>query len=431
MAVVIQNVIKKSPAFKAKIRPGDKLVAINGNIIEDVLDYNFYAAEEKVILKLLRDEKNIEKTIKKDEYDDLGLEFDTYLMDSHHRCRNNCVFCFVDQMPKGMRNSLYFKDDDSRLSFFFGNYITLTNLSDHDVDRIIKMNISPINISVHTMNPELRCSMMKNRFAGKSLDILKKFAEHGTKINCQIVLCPGYNDGKELEFSIKELAKLHPSVQSVAVVPVGLTKHREGLEKLTSFTKTTAGETIDLIHRYSDKFLEEYGTRIVYPSDEFFITAGRQFPDYEYYEEFSQIENGVGMCRLFEREFSDEMPYLNQGGTKSVAVVTGYAAYDLMKTLVAKVAKKCDNKEYKVYRIKNNFFGESITVAGLITGGDIIDQLKDKEPCDYTLIPRTMLRYQGDVLLDGTTIEQIEEALNTKILISEQDGADFARLLVE
>ena len=305
MAVKITSVEPGSPARRARIHKGDTLISINGNPITDVLDYQFYTTDEHLEILLCDEEKKVRTVlVEKDEYDDLGLQFETYLMDKQMGCRNACIFCFVDQMPPGMRKSLYFKDDDTRMSFLFGNYTTLTNLKEGDIRRIIKMHISPINISVHTMNPELRVQMMKNPFAGKALDFIRMLTEGGIRVNTQIVLCPGYNDGEELEYSLQELAKLGPNVQSIAVVPVGLTKYREGLTTLRGFFPQEAKEVLQTMERWGDYFLKEYGARTAYASDEFYILAEQPFPDYDFYEDFSQLENGVGMMTLLQHDFA-------------------------------------------------------------------------------------------------------------------------------
>ena len=305
MAVRITSVEPGSPARRARIHKGDTLISINGNAITDVLDYRFYMTDEHLEILLCDEERKVRTVVvDKDEYDDLGLEFETYLMDRQMGCKNKCIFCFVDQTPPGMRKSLYFKDDDTRMSFLFGNYTTLTNLKEDDIRRIIKMHVSPINISVHTMNPQLRVEMMKNPFAGEALKFVKMLTEGGIKVNTQIVLCPGYNDGQELEYSVSELAKLGPNVQSIAVVPVGLTKHREGLAPIRTLSPKEAEQVIETLEKWGDYFVKEYGARTVYASDEFYILAGKPFPEYDFYEDFAQLENGVGMMTLMQHDFA-------------------------------------------------------------------------------------------------------------------------------
>lgn len=427
MSVRIESVDAGSVCEKHGIKADDVLISINGNEIMDVLDYQFYAAESKLLLEIERNGKKRSVSLKKKDYEDLGLNFCTYLMDEQKPCRNKCVFCFIDQLPKGLRDSLYFKDDDSRLSFLFGNYITLTNISEHEVDRIIKMHISPINISVHTTNPKLRNRMMHNRFAGDSLKVLYRLAEAGTKINCQLVLCPGWNDGDELKKTLDDLTSLYPSVQSIAAVPLGMTKFRDGLEKLTPYNKDSARATVSIIEDYGDKCLKKYGTRIVYAADEFYLKAELPMPDEDYYEEYAQLDNGVGMCTLLKSEFvqavnEENMPY---DESVNVSIATGTAAYPLLCELVDIAKKKWHNLNCKVFEIKNNFFGESITVSGLITGGDLISQLKNQDLGNTLLLPSSMFRAQGDIMLDDTSVNDIETALNVRVRITQNDGFDL------
>ena len=364
---------------------------------------------------------------------DCGLEFETYLMDKQQHCKNKCIFCFIDQLPKGLRPSLYFKDDDSRLSFLFGNYITLTNISEHEVERIIDMHISPVNVSVHTMNPELRVKMMKNKNAGESLKILKRFADAGIKMNTQLVLCPGINDGDELRRSIEELSALYPSVQSIAAVPVGITKFRDGLEKLEPYNKETAGETIDIIEEYSQKFRKEFGIGLCYPADEFFIKAEREIPSVEYYDGFPQFDNGVGMVRSFTDDFLDEMEYCNETPSyKKVTMATGADFYPFLNELCKKAEEKY-NIEIQVKKIVNHFFGETITVSGLVTGIDLYEQLKDSDLGEYLLLPSSMISdytnhtENKNKFLDDMTIEELEERLNTKIILTNGDGGQVLK----
>ena len=328
---------------------------------------------------------------------------------------------------------MYFKDDDSRLSFLFGNYITLTNISEHEVDRIIKMHISPINISVHTTNPELRVKMMRNRFAGESLSVLYRLAEAGTKINCQLVLCPGWNDGDELRRSLDDLTALYPSVQSIAAVPLGMTKYREGLEKLTPFDRESARRSVEIIEEYGEMCLNKYGTRLVYAADEFYLKAQLPLPDNDYYEEYAQLDNGVGMCTLLHKEFSEavETEDGNRIQNKPVSIATGVAAYPLLCELVDIAKKKWHNLNCNVYEIKNDFFGEMITVAGLITGKDLIAQLSGKPLGEVLLLPSCMFRSQGDVMLDDVSVADIEAALNVKVRITENDGYDLLSAILD
>lgn len=427
--VTITGVEKASPAAKHGILPGDILISINGHDINDVLDYRFRLTEKKITLLIHRGPDLKEITIKKDEYSDIGLEFETYLMDKKHSCRNKCVFCFIDQLPKGMRDTLYFKDDDSRLSFLMGNYITLTNLSEEDVDRIIEMKTSPINVSVHTTNPELRVKMMKNKNAGKVLSYLRRFADAGISLNCQIVLCKGINDGKELERSMTDLAALYPSLVGVSIVPAGITNYREGLCHLEPFTAEEAGEVIDTIDKFGEKCLKKFGTRLFFSSDELYIEAGRELPGEDYYEGYPQIENGVGMIRSMDGEFTDELDFLDEYDLekpRKVSVATGAAAYDFIKSLADRLCEQVPTLECNVYRITNDFFGHNITVAGLLTGKDLANQLNGKDLGDRLLIPRVTLRSEGDVFLDDTTPEWLAEQLGgIEVVPVESTGNDF------
>ena len=424
MSVIIKSVDSKSPAEKAGLKAGDTLISINKNDIMDVLDYRFYQNNAKLKIEYIDDKGKIKhKRIKKQDYEELGLNFETYLMDKQHSCLNKCVFCFIDQLPKGMRDSLYFKDDDSRLSFLFGNYITLTNITEHEIERIIKMHISPINISVHTTNPELRVKMMKNKDAGKVLSVIKRFNDAGIKINCQLVLCPGYNDGEELKRTLSDLTELQ-NAECIAAVPVGLTKYRDGLADLVPFNPITAAETIDIIDRYGEECIKKYGSRRIYASDEFYLLAKRQMPDADYYGEFLQLENGVGLWALLLKEATDaiaEEEYKLEQKRK-ISVVTGVAAYPLITEIVDKCKQKWDNLECKVYKIKNNFFGEKITVAGLVTATDIKEQLKGENLGEELLIPAVMLRKEGDMFLDSITLSELSRDLGVKITPVDNDG---------
>ncbi len=434
MAVVVSAVEQGSPAEKSGIKAGDTLLAINGEEIVDVLDYRFYQNNTRLILTFLDcngNQKNSE--IVKDEYEELGFLFDTYLMDKQHACKNKCIFCFIDQLPKGLRSSLYFKDDDSRLSFLFGNYITLTNITEHEIERIIKMHISPVNVSVHTTNPELRVKMMKNPNAGRALDIIYRLNDAGITMNCQLVLCPGYNDGEELRKTLSDLIKLS-NMQCIAAVPVGLTKHREGLEHLEPFNKETASMVLDIINEYGDRCIELYGDRRIYASDEFYLISNREIPDASYYGDFMQLENGVGMWALFKSQAEDAFDYYKDeksGENKHISVVTGYAAFNLINQIVKECEKRYPNIKCCVYPIKNNFFGEKITVTGLVTATDIIDQLSGKDLGDLLLVPENMLRREGDMFLDSITLDELSEKLNIPVLVSENDGFSFVETLID
>ncbi len=426
MSVKIKDVEKNSICSK-KISAGDTLVAVNSHEINDVLDYRFYTSACKLKLEI-ETAKGRRRTVKvkKGEYDDLGLCFETYLMDKHHSCKNKCIFCFIDQMPKGMRESLYFKDDDSRLSFLFGNYVTLTNLTDKDIDRIIEMHISPVNVSVHTMNPTLRVEMMKNPNSGTSLRYLNRLAEAGIKLNTQLVLCPGINDGKELEFSLSELGKLYPTVQSIACVPVGLTKHREGLPHLDAYNKETASSVIDTVDDFNIHFKYYNNETIAYAADEFYLAAQREIPSADYYGDYPQLENGVGMWRLLKEEFTSALEandFTPEKGRK-ISAVTGAAAFPLIKELANSLEIRY-NIKINVYEVKNAFFGESVTVAGLLTGQDILAQLKDRDLGTELIIPDTALRDGEEVFLDDMTVAQLNAALGVPVISCKADGYEL------
>lgn len=424
MSVKIFEVEKGSFADKKGIKSGDTLVSINGNDIGDVLDFRFHQQNERVILRVINSkgkEKNIR--IKKGEYDELGLNFETYLIDKQHSCKNKCVFCFVDQLPKGMRSSLYFKDDDTRLSFLFGNYVTLTNITEREIQRIIDMHISPINVSVHTTNPDLRVKMMANPNAAKVMDILKRFAEANISLNCQLVLCPEINDGAELERSLNDLSTLAPAIKSIALVPVGLTKHRENLFPLKPYSKETARKVIDCANVFGERFLEEFGTKLVYPADEFYIKAALPLPEYDFYEDFLQLENGVGLIRSMQNDIDfcleNEEPCHS---TLSISIATGVDAAPFIEKEIERIKKVFPNLNAKVFAVKNDFFGHTITVAGLLTATDIINTLKDKELGSYLILPDVMLRHQTDTFLDDLTIGDVEKALNIRVAVSKADG---------
>ncbi len=432
MSVEIKSVKKWSALFFKGVKAGDKLLSINGNEINDFLDYQFYLQEEKLSLEFEHMGKVKTVSLRKKQEEDIGLEFESYLMDKEQRCHNKCIFCFIDQNPKGMRETIYFKDDDSRLSFLFGNYITLTNLNDKDIDRIIKMHISPVNISVHTMNKELRVKMMHNKRAGECLDYIKRLADAGIELNTQLVLCPGINDGKELEYSLQELSELYPAVQSIAAVPVGTTKHREGLFSMPQYTKEAAAEVIDIIQKFGDDFKEKHGTRLAYAADEFYLKAERDIPDADYYESYPQIENGVGMWTSLNDEVSDVLRDIDPDADveRKLSVATGVAAYPLIRDIADRIMAVYPKLQVNVYEIKNDFYGHTITVAGLITGQDLINQLSDKELCGLLLIPEVMLMADGNLFLDNYSVEDVEKALKVKIDTVASDGADLVNKII-
>ena len=416
MAVKIEGVKSGSQAEILGILPGDILLSINGQEITDVLDYRFLETERVLKLVLSRGGKSYSVDLTKPQYAEIGLEFETYLMDQEHSCRNRCIFCFIDQLPPGMRETLYFKDDDDRLSFLFGNYITLTNIDDREVERILSMHISPINVSVHTMNPELRCIMMHNRFAGEALRHLYRLAEGGCRLNCQIVLCPGINDGKELEFTLDKLYELGENLLSVACVPVGLTRYREGLYPLKPYTRVGAGQVLDILERYGEKFLRERGSRTVYASDELYLLAERELPPVDFYEDFPQIENGVGMLRNLEDEFLWALEERSLPETpRTVTVPTGECGCAFLDSMLDGLRRKCHNLSVNLVPVRNDFFGGSVNVTGLLTGQDIVKNLKGRELGDEVLIASNMLRANEDVFLDDMTLSELGNALGVPV----------------
>jgi len=417
-----------SPARRAGLRPGEELTHINGHSVMDVMDYKYYSYDPRLELTL-REPDGTERRVRvrKEEGEDLGLDFETYLMDKARSCANNCIFCFVDQMPPGMRETLYFKDDDARLSFLMGNYITLTNLSPRELQRIIDLRISPINISVHTTDPALRVEMLKNRNAGKCLEQMERFARAGITMNCQIVACPGVNDGPALLRTLADLAGLHPGVNSISVVPVGLTKFRAGLYPLQPYTAATAAGTIDLVEDFARSCLEKLGTRLVWCSDEFYLKAGRPLPEDGFYEDYTQLENGVGMLRLLETEFNAALFGLE--GDESAppfAIATGVAAAPYLCRLLGRLTERCPKVRGQVYAVVNRFFGETIDVAGLVTGADLIAQLRGKDLGERLLIPDSMLRHGENVFLDDVTLDDVERELGVPVVCVAQDGGALA-----
>lgn len=426
MAVKIFNVAPHSPCARRGVSAGDSLISVNGNEINDVLDYRFYTDERKLKLCFCTSAGKERKITLHgvESCDEIGLEFETYLMDKHMSCKNHCIFCFIDQLPKGMRKSLYFKDDDSRLSFLFGNYITLTNLTEHDVERIIKMHISPINASVHTMNPALRVEMMKNPHAGESLRHLKRFSDAGIAINAQLVLCPGINDGEELRYSLEKLAELD-SVRSIAAVPVGLTKFREGLYPLHKYSKEEARAVLDIFDEFNREYTANGREKIAFPSDEFFQLAEKELPDYDYYGDFPQLENGVGMIASSRRDFYDALENEPADSEKRVfSVATGLAAYPLIDEFAKAFEKKYTGSRITVYGVVNTFFGEDVTVAGLLTGKTLASELKKSSFSDEVLmLPSVMFKGPDELIfLDDMTKEELENELHTHIKITPCDG---------
>ena len=418
----IKSIDRDSP-LRHRAEPGDVLLSINGNRIIDVLDYKYFAYDRALDLRLRRpDGTEYELQVHKPEGGDLGLDFESYLMDRPRSCANACVFCFIDQLPKGMRPTMYFKDDDARLSFLLGNYITLTNLSPREIERIIALHISPINVSVHTTNPELRRRMLKNKRAGETIEVMRCFAESGIVMNCQIVCCPGWNDGEELMRTMRELEEMYPGVHSVSIVPVGLTKYREGLEQLTPFTPEHAAETLDMVTAFGDECLKKHGTRIFFCGDEMYLLAGRELPPDEFYEEHTQLENGVGMLRLLETEFKSALRLSDEPDGVPFAIATGVSAAPYFQRLLDLAHEKYPQLDGRVYAIVNDFFGHSINVSGLITGQDLIAQLKGRDIGRRLLISQNMLRRQEMDFLDDITLAEASQALGVPIYPVEQDG---------
>lgn len=433
--VKITCVDLNSRAHRAGILADDILVSINGKEINDVLDYRFHLANRKIDILIKRADEELHFSIVKQEYDDIGLDFETPLMDNKHSCENKCIFCFIDQLPKGLRKTLYFKDDDSRLSFLHGNYITLTNLHDRDIDRIIEMHISPVNVSVHTTNPELRVKMMKNKRSGEVLSYLKRFADAGIHICAQIVLCKGINDADELQRSMRDLTQYYPALQSVSIVPAGKTKFRDNLFPLESFTPEDCKCVISQVEKFADECLEKYGSRLFFCADEFYIKAELPLQDDEYYEGYAQIENGVGMLTSLLTEFGIETDYIDEYISKfnpprRVSVVTGMAAKDQITDMCNRLSAIVPGLSITVYPIINNFFGHEITVSGLLTGSDIYDQLKDKSLFDELILPPNVLRSEGDLFLCGMSIDELSKKLDVNIRLSGNDGAGFVSAML-
>ena len=423
----ISRIEPGSIADELGIEPGDLLLTVNDSVIEDVFDYHFLIHDEELVLLIEKlDGEEWELEIEKDYDEDLGMEFEQGLMDEYRSCRNKCMFCFIDQMPEGMRETLYFKDDDSRLSFLQGNYVTLTNMSEHDIDRIIRYHLEPINISFHTTNPELRCKMLHNRFAGEALKKVDRLYEAGIEMNGQIVLCKGINDGEELERSIRDMSRYLPYLRSVSVVPVGLTRYREGLYPLKSFTKEEAKGVLEIIHRWQKKLFKEHGIHFIHAGDEWYLLAEEEIPEEERYDGYLQLENGVGMIRLLREECKEAFQAL-PGDEKSrrVSMATGLLAYPELCRIADMLKEKYPGTKVQIYPIRNDFFGEKITVSGLITGGDLIGQLKGKDLGERLLLPCNMFRSEEDVFLDDVTLAEVEEALQVRADIVKSSGQDL------
>lgn len=430
---LIKNVTKNSIAQKSGIKRGNYLISVNGVEIKDVFDYQYLITEENITVKI-EDEFGKPHYIEifKQPYEDIGLEFDTFLMDNTQYCRNNCIFCFINQLPKGMRSTLYFKDDDIRLSFLYGNYVTLTNCIEKDISRIIRYKMSPINISVHTTNPELRCRMLNNVNAGDIYKHILKLCQAGIQINCQIVLCRGINDGTELDKTLTDLSLNYPQVQSVSVVPVGLTKFGEGKYNLIPYDENSSTDVILQIEKHQRENLKKYNSRIVFPADEFFIMAGLEIPSNKYYEEYYQIENGVGITTYFMHEFYNSLNKRKKRNihSRKIDIVTGVLASQFIIKACDEIKAKFNGLDIKIHVVKNNFFGKNITVAGLITGRDIVEQVKHKTLSNTLLIPDIMLKYDTELFLDDYTVDMVQEELGVDVVIVKKTAVDFIKKIV-
>lgn len=428
---MIRSVAPASPAQKAGIKPGDKLLSVNGNRVADVLDYMYYAYDAESEFTLERDGEQFTVAVDKEPGQDAGLDFEEYLMDGMRSCANNCVFCFVDQMPPGMRETLYFKDDDVRLSFLTGSYLTLTNMGPREVRRVIDLKISPINVSVHTMNPRLRCEMLGNKNAGKGIEILKNFARAGIELNCQIVCCPGLNDGKELDYTMHRLAHLAPQVHSCSVIPVGLTRFREGLYPLKPFDKDLARKTVAQVEAFGEKCLKHHGSRIFFCSDELYLKAGLPIPEDEFYEGYPQLENGVGMLRLLYTEFEEALSASEgpAGGTHA-AIATGVSAAKTLTELRELAKARYPNINVEIIPIVNDFFGHTIDVAGLITGRDLIAQLKGRDLGERVYITNRMLKDGENVFLDDVTTDDAARELGVPVIPMDNGGEPLLKVFM-
>lgn len=429
----IKEVKPGSIGEEMEIEAGDFLLAVNGEEIEDIFDYQFLIEEEYVVLLIRKASgEEWELEIEKDYTEDIGLVFENSLMDEYHSCHNKCMFCFIDQMPKGMRETLYFKDDDSRLSFLQGNYITLTNMSEKDIDRIIRFHLAPINISVHTTNPELRCKMLTNRFAGEALKKIDRLYEAEIPMNGQIVLCKGVNDGDELRRSIRDLLNYAPHMRSVSVVPVGLTKFRDGLYPLEPFEKKDAIEVLDIIHEYQKQAFEKYGIHFIHASDEWYILAGQEVPEADRYDGYIQYENGVGMVRMFRDDLEEALRHCLGGDQKRrVTMVTAKLIYPTICWAAERIKTKYPNMDLQVVCITNHFFGERITVTGLLTATDILEQLKDRDLGDWIVMPSVVLKADEDIFLDDISLEDVQRTLQVPIHIVKSNGMGFIQSVVE
>lgn len=429
---IIESVEEGSIAYELELQPGDVLLKVNKNQIEDIFDYQYMVEEEKLLLLVRKaNGEEWELEIEKDFGEDIGITFSSSLMDDYRSCHNKCIFCFIDQMPEGMRDTLYFKDDDTRLSFLQGNYVTLTNMKDKDLDRIIKYRLGPINISIQATNPELRCKMLQNRFAGDIMDKIKKLADANIPMNSQIVLCKDINDKEELERSIEELSGYMPVMASLSVVPIGLTKFRQGLYPVEPFFKDEARDVLAIIHKWQKRLTKEKGSRFVHASDEWFLLADLALPEEEYYEGYGQLENGVGMLRLFITEFDDYLSTLTPDNRKhTVSIATAKLAYPTIQYFADEIMRRYPNIKIHVYCITNHFFGELITVTGLMTATDLVEQLKDKELGERLLLPENVMKADEDIFLDDITLNQFQRTLQVPVDIVKSNGQDFIESII-
>ncbi|WP_312419085.1 DUF512 domain-containing protein [Anaerospora hongkongensis] len=428
----IAKIIEESIAEELEIEVGDKLISINGTEIKDIIDYKFLMADDYIEVEIEKQDGEIWTfEVEKDYQEDLGIEFENAIMDEARSCHNNCLFCFIDQLPEGMRNTLYFKDDDSRLSFLQGNFVTLTNMNNEDLDRIIRYRISPINISVHTTNAELRKKMLNNRFAGDIYDKLKKLAKAGITMNCQIVLCPGYNNGEELVKTVSDLYKLYPAIENVAAVPVGVTKFRKNLNEITLYDAQSAKAEIEQISQFQQKALKKIGSPFVRLADEFYVMAGVEVPSTDFYGDFEQIEDGIGMIRFFRDSISKNLKKLNKKAKGSFTLITGVSAYDEIEWAANAITEKNDKITVNIQRIVNDFFGPTITAGGLLTGQDIMKQVQADNVFDYIIMPKNMFKSGESIMLDDVTIAELENYFNKKILLCEYTGEDLIQLINE
>lgn len=432
---IIEEVDKGSIAEELEIEPGDILISINNENVKDIIDYKFLVSDDFLLVEIQKPNGEVwEFEIEKDYNEDLGIVFSNPLIDKAKSCKNKCLFCFIDQLPPNMRETLYFKDDDSRLSFLQGNFITLTNMSEDEIERLIKYRLSPINVSVHTTNPNLRVKMLHNKNAGNVYEILKRFHKANLEVNCQIVLVPGVNDGDELLRTIDDLSSIYPTIESVAVVPIGITKYREGLYDVTPYDKKLSDELLDTIEGLQKDFLNKKGTRFIFPSDEFYCLSKRDVPTYEEYEGFPQLENGVGLMKSFEYEIDEELANIKPQIkiNRKYILATGTLAYDFMQRIASKIEGKFKDLDLQVIPITNEFFGDTITVAGLVTGNDLVNQLKQHiDNIDGVIIPKSMLKSDEEIFLDDLRLAEAQERLGVRIITSNVDGKDLVQIFIQ